>query len=303
MATLSLGFSRYCTAPVAALLVLCFFAWPGRAAAQTELTLHADPVPIITVQINGVSVNLEVDTQSSEGVVMINSATARRLQLRPAMIGRLRIGVDGSDTMLNGRIARPSITFPNGDEVPAVVGIFGVPVSRRADGVIGADTLPYETVTIVLGEAALAERSIVLPALTTGSWRARSQVGGRDYVLGFHLERDATVFNRRASALLDQAGLLHPQGALVEATAVLGLTTAMQPVRTDLRVEGLALGTTLARVNGPLLGAIEEDALVVRAPDPTPSQPAIFLGREALSRCASITSSRTARTLTLRCED
>jgi hypothetical protein len=286
---------------VAALLALCVCIWPNGAAAQTELVLQAAPVPIITVQIDGMSVNLEVDTQSPEGVVMINSATARRLGLRPAIFGRLRVGVDGSETELNGRVARPSITLPDGHEVRAVVGIFGVPVSSRADGVIGVDTLPYEAVTIVLGETAPAERTIVLPTLNPGSWRARAQVNGRDYVIGLHLERGATVFNRRASALLDEAGLLHADGALVEGTAILGLTTTMQPVRTDLRIEGLALGTTLARINGPLLGAIEEDALIVTATAPTPSEPAVFLGREALSRCSSITSSRSERTLTLRC--
>lgn len=284
---------------VAAVLALC--AWPNRAAAQTELTLRADPVPIVTVQINGVPVTLEVDTQSAQGAVIIDRTTARRLQLRPAVFGRMRVGIDGSDTMIEGRVARPSIRFADGAEVRAVVGIFDTPVSGRADGVIGVDTLPYETVAIVLGDAASAERSIVLPALAPGTWRTRSQVAGQDYVLGFHLERGATVINRRASDLLDEAGLLQAEGDLVEATTILGLTTATQPVRTDLRIEGLALGTTLARVNTPLLGAIEEGALVVTAPEPTTSQPAIFLGREALSRCSSITSSRSARTLTLRC--
>ncbi len=120
-------------------------------------------------------------------------------------------------------------------------------------------------------------------------------------MVGFHLQRGATVINRRASALLDRAGLLHAEGDLVQATAALGLTTAMQPVRTDVRTEGLALATTLALVNAPLLGAIEEDALIVATHAPAPSLPAIFLGREALSRCSSITSSRSAQTLTLRC--
>jgi|CXWL01.1.fsa_nt_gi hypothetical protein len=285
----------------AALSAFCLCAWPNRAAAQTDLTLRADPVPIVRVQINGAPVNLEVDTQSADGVVMMNSAFARRLGLTPAMFGRMRVGVDGSDAMLVGRIARPSITLADGNEVRAVVGIFGVPVSSRADGVIGIDTLPYETVTIILAEAASAERSVVLPTLAPGSWRTRSQIGGRDYIIGFHLQRGATVINRRASDVLDGAGQLQANGGLVEATAILGLTTAMQPVRTDLRVEGLTLGTTLARVNSPLLGAIEEDAIVVTAAGPALSQPAIFLGREALSRCSSMTSSRSAQTLTLRC--
>lgn len=287
--------------PVAALLALCALVWPSGASAQAELTLHANPVPIVTVEINGVPMNLEVDTQSAQGMIVVNTAVARRIGLRPSMFGRVRIGVDGSDTMLAGRTTRPSVAFLNGTEARTVVGIFGVPVSSRADGVIGVDALPYDTVTIVLGQAAPAERSIVLPALAPGSWRARSQVGGQDYIVGFHLERRETVINRRASGLLDQAGLLQAHGDLVEATTILGLTTAIQPVRTNLRIEGLALGPTLARVNAPLLGAIEEGAVVVTSTEPASSQPAIFLGREALSRCSSITSSRRARTLTLRC--
>lgn len=301
MASLFLAFGRAKLAGWALIAALCAWVWPSGAAAQTELTLRADPVPIVTVEINGVPVNLEVDTQSAQGVVVINTATARRLGLRPAMLGRMRIGIDGSDTMVVGRVARPSIVFPGGAQVRAVVGIFGVPVSNRADGVIGVDTLPYETVTIVLGDATPAERSIVLTTLNPGSWRTRSQVGGHTYVIGFHLERAATVFNRRASDVLDQAGLLHAEGDIVQGATILGLTTAMQPVRTDVRVEGLALGTTLARIDVPLLGALEEDAVVVTASTAPSSSPAIFLGREALSHCASITSSRSARTLTLRC--
>ena len=284
---------------LAAVLALCFA--PRAVAADATLTLRAEPVPVVDVEINGIAVRLEVDAQASDGVVMMNTATAQRLGLRPATFGRMRVGVDGGDAMLVGRVARPSIRFLDGRELRAVVGIFGVPVSGRADGVIGAGALPYDLVTVVLGPPTTGERVIVLPMIAPGSWRTRTQIEGRDFVVGFHFERPATVINRRASALLDEAGLLQNSGGLVQARAILGLTTAMQPVHTQLRVHGLALGTTLARVDAPLLGPVEEGAIVVTAPTRAPSLPAVFLGREALSRCSSMIACRREMTLTLHC--
>ena len=90
-------------------------------------------------------------------------------------------------------------------------------------------------------------------------------------------------------------------GELTREPVILGLTTMMQPVRTILTIEGLALGTTLARTRAPLLGALDEDTIVVTAPSGNPTPPAVTLGRAALSACSSISVNRRARQLTLRC--
>lgn len=272
----------------------------GAASAQTAVTLNAEPVPIIEVQINGAPVRLEVDTNAG-AYVMMERAVAERLRLRPMLLQRFRVGVDGSDQMLNGRVARSTLRFANGAETELSVGIFGVPVSSRADGVIGPGALPYDVVTITLSEPQPGETDIVLPLGDPSSWRGRAQVAGEDYVIGMHLERPQTVINRRASRSLDATGLLEESGELVETRAILGLTTAMQPVRTSIKLDGLPLGETLARINSPLLGAVEPDALVVTAPQEESSVPALFLGRQALSRCSSLRADRQASTLTLRC--
>lgn len=284
----------------ALILVFALICSVGAASAQTALTLRADPVPIIEVEINGAPVRLEVDTNAG-AYVMMERAVAERLRVRPFPLRRFRVGVDGSDEMLNGRVARSTLRFANGAETELTVGIFGVPVSSRADGVIGPGALPYDVVTIVLGAPQSGETDIVLPLSDPSEWRGRAQVAEEDYVIGMHLERPQTVINRRASRSLDAAGLLEESGALVETRAVLGLTTTMQPVRTSITLSGLPLGDTLARINSPLLGAVEADALVVTGSAEESSVPALFLGRQALSRCSSLRADRRARTLTLRC--
>lgn len=272
----------------------------GAAWAQTSITLRADPTPIVEVQINGTPVRLEVDTNAG-AYVMMERSVAERLRVRPFPLRRFRVGVDGSDQMLNGRVAYPTLRFANGAEAELTVGIFGVPVSSRADGVIGPGALPYDVVTIELGAPQAGETDIVLPLPDSTEWRGRTEVAGENYVIGLHLERPQTVINRRASRSLDAAGLLETSGALVETRAVLGLTTAMQPVRTSITLMGLPLGDTLARINSPLLGAVEADAIVIIAAPEEGSMPALFLGGQALSRCSSLRADRGASTLTLRC--
>ena len=70
----------------------------------------------------------------------------------------------------------------------------------------------------------------------------------------------------------------------------------------DASLEGLALGPTFARTNSPLLGALEEDAIVVEAEGNAPP-PGLTLGRAALrdAGCSSISVDRRTRRLTLTC--
>src|SRR6185503_9183052 len=98
------------------------------AAAQTSITLNADPVPIVEVQINDRPVRLEVDPRFPRGLAMSNAA-AERLHVRRVPVLAVRVGIDGSDATLRGRIARPRIVFPGGAEMDtesrrAFAGIF-----------------------------------------------------------------------------------------------------------------------------------------------------------------------------------
>ena len=131
-------------------------------------------------------------------------------------------------------------------------------------------------------------------------WAPEMDVGGERVRLLFALEDRRSVFNRAASRRFDHSGGITASGELAEAPLMLGLRTLMQPVETALAVEGLPIAPAYARTNAPLLGATEEDAIVVRA-DTEETPPSIMLSRAALAGCSSMRVERRTRRMTLRC--
>lgn len=278
------------------LAAVCFAA---SAAAQTSITLTADPVPIVEAEINGRPVRLEVDPRMPD-MLALSTPAAERLGVRRIPFAAVGVGIEGGGSM-RGRIARPRISFGQ-RAARNFAGIFGVPVSTRADGVVGPGSLPYDIITINLGPAPAQARQIVFPLEDADIWYSTAQVGGETLQIEFALADDASVFNRSAARLFDRAGAIPSAGDLIETPVILGLSTMMQPVTTQLTLEGLALGPTFARTNSPLLGALEEDAIVVEAEGNAPP-PNLVLGRAALrdAGCSSISVDRRTRRLTLTC--
>lgn len=285
-------------------VVLFALACALPAEAQTSITLNADPVPIIDAEINGRPVRLEVDLRFPRGVAM-SQAAAERLRVRRVPFLGIGLAMEGSSAILSGRLARPRIVFPGGAELDtestrAFAGIFPAPVSIRADGVIGPGALPYDVVTIVLGPEPDNGRDIVFALEDTDEWRPIVDVGGERVGILFGLGDRVSIFNRAASRRFDHTGAITSSGALAETPTILGLRTLMQPVDTALAVDGLPIAPAYARTNAPLLGATEEDAIVVRA-ETEETPPAIMLGRAALAGCSFIRMERRAQRMTLRC--
>lgn len=266
-------------------------------AQPSAITLRADPAPIVEAEINGRPVRLEIDLRVPDNLIL-SSAAADRLGVQRVPFVAIRVGVVGGGTM-RGRVARPRLVFGR-EDARALSGVFPAPVSTRADGVIGPGVLPYDIITIVLGPETPGMRDIVWALDSADVWRPQIDIGGHDTALYFDVANPASIFNMTAARTFDDAGLIHAAGELREAPLFLGLRTNMQPVTTNLTVEGLGLGTTLARTNAPLLGALEEDAIVVEAQG-TPAPPHLSLGREALAHCAYIRVERRTRRMTLRC--
>lgn len=281
---------------LAFLAALCYAA---PSVAQTSITLNADPAPIIDAQINGRAVRLEVDARMPD-MLALSTTAAERLGVRRVPFVAIGVGIEGGGSM-RGRLARPRINF--GERAARnMAGIFPAPVSTRADGVIGPGSLPYDIVTINFGDSARATRALTFPLEDPDLWYASAQVGGVDVQLLFDVTNDATVLNRPLVRQLDRDGAIPADGELAERPVILGLSTLMQPVRTDLTVSGLALGPTYARTVSPLLGALEADAFVVEA-EASEVPMRLALGRAALLQagCASISVNRRTRQLTLRC--
>jgi len=274
-------------------------SFAGPAWAQDSITLQAAG-PIIDAEINRRPVRLEVDLRFFRALALSTEA-AERLRVRRIPFAGARIGIEGSDDTLSGRIARPRVVFEGEEDERAFAAIFGVPVTRRADGVVGPGVLPYNTIIVRLGPDQPGARDIVFPMEDVDVWRVNAEVGGETLQVMFDVSAAPTIFNRTASRLFDRPGGLVPVGDVVRLPLILGLETMMQPVDTELTVAGLDLGATYARTNAALLGATEPDAIVSETQARNPPPPIITLGRDALSTCSSITVDRRARTLTLRC--
>lgn len=281
------------------LTFLAFLCFAAPAAAQTAITLRAEPAPIVNAEINGRPVRLEVDLRFPRGLAL-SAAAAERLRVRQLPLMAIGIGIEGSESTLRGRLARPRLLF-EGRAARAFAGIFPVPVTTRGDGVIGPGALPYDVITIELNPEPPGAQDIVLPLEDADDWTTVVEVGGEQVRVNFNLVSSASVFNRTAARLFDAAGAIPAAGNLAETPLILGLRTMMQPVDTDLSVRGLPVRPAFARTNAPLLGALEDDALVVAADSGQAPPPIITLGRSALSRCAFIRVDRRAQQLTLRC--
>lgn len=283
---------------VVAALLAATLAAPAAAQSTVTLDASAGVSPLVEGQINGQPVRLEVELRMFDALALSNAA-AERLRVRRLPLAALRVGVEGSDAAIRGRVARPRFHIA-GQPARAFAGIFPAPVSARADGVIGPGALPQSIITVVLREEPEGARDIVFALADPDIWEAEAQVGGQTLRVFFTLAREASVFNRPAARLFDSDGQIEAHGDLVEAPIALGLNTLMQPVRTELRVQGLPLAPAFARTNAPLLGATEPDAFVVSAETEAPP-PSVTLGRAAFSQCAWLRVDRRARTLTLRC--
>lgn len=269
------------------------------AVAQTSIMLDAGPAALVDAEINDRPVRLEIDPRMPD-MLMLSTPAAERLGVRRLPLAGVEVGIEGGGSM-RGRLARPRIEFGE-RSARNVAGVFPVPVSTHADGVIGPGSLPYDVITIRLAPDAPATRDIVFPLEDADIWHARASVGGETLRVMFDVANEASVLNRPAARLFDRRGAIPTAGDLAERPLILGLSTLMQPVTTDLTVEGLSLGPTFARTMSPLLGALEEDAIVVEG-EASETPPTLTLGRAALLQagCSSISVNRRAKRLTLRC--
>lgn len=276
-------------------LVLFLLSLPNVAVAQRQITLRADPIPIVDAQINGRPVRLEVDPRLPD-VLVLNPAAAERLNVRRVPFVGARVSID--DSYIRGRIARPRIEFGSAGASRATTGIFNLPATDRADGVIGPGVLPHDVIRVELGGG--SGRSIQFALANADIWEFPVDLGGLNLDVVFDLTSARSTFSRSASSRLDESGAIVAEGEHSEAPMLLGLRALTQPVQTSLAIQGLPLNSAVARTRSPLMGALDEETLVVVA-DGEESRPRLWVGREALANCASVSVDRRTRTLTLDC--
>lgn len=278
------------------LLLLATLCFATPALAQTSITLHADPVAIVDAQINGRPVRLEVDPRLPD-VLVLNPAAAQRLRVQRVPLVGARVSLD--DSYIRGRIARPRIEFGAAGASRATTGIFNVPATDRADGVIGPGVLPHDVIRIELSSGG-SGRTIQFPLADADVWQIEAELGGLNLQAVFDLNNTRSTFNRSASQRLDQSGAIVAEGELSEIAMLLGLRAQAQPVRTSLTLQGLPLNPAVARTRAPLAGALDDETLVVMA-EGEETRPRMWIGRGALASCSAISVDRRTRVLTAEC--
>ena len=136
---------------------------PVRAQAETprELVLPVGD-NVIEVLLNGAPVRLEV-TAEAFGPAVVNPALAERL----ALVADQRRGWRFGPVTVEGRSGRQEVDFGHARR-EVTVAWADAPVSSRADGMIGIHHLPYERVTLLLGEPRAGEQVERLPLRRAG---------------------------------------------------------------------------------------------------------------------------------------
>ncbi|MBI1251769.1 MAG: hypothetical protein GC189_09885 [Alphaproteobacteria bacterium] len=289
---------------VSLILKLCLGLTLCAAPAWADdLVLDASAgAPVIETEINGRPVRLLVDTRLPD-IAVINPAAAQRLRLRRVPLTSAAVGLDG-ESVLQGRIARPSIRFANGEQKRLLAGLFGVNAAARADGVIGPGGLPYDHVTIALRQGPRAAHAHVIALRTADVWEWRETIAGVDMTITFDVDRRETVFSRRAAERLVAHGTLAPHGAVSSMPFIIGVSITAQPVtaREGFSVSGFAPGPALAHTSQPLSVPQDADAIIVTGQSENEQPPPVNIGRAALSACSHIVSDREAKTLTVYCD-
>jgi hypothetical protein len=281
------------------LIALAVALAPGAARADA-IVLHATPIPVVDVQVNGRPARFEVDTTLPD-VAVINPAAAARLQVRPAPM--IRAAVTSDDLSITGRVARPRIVFSNGEASRSLAGLFGAPYRvGDLDGAIGPGVLPFDRVRIVLRPGGGGAHHRTLPLTAGESWRFAAPVGDAQGALVFNLARNESVLSRAATSLFERLALMTPTGDVSLTQYPLGLSTRTQPVRTAQTLAGFALGPTLARTTAPLLAPDGIDTVVVTPGGRERPVYEITLGREALAGCGEMIWERRTKRIVITCD-
>ncbi len=276
-------------------LALFILAAPLAAQGQTQITLDGAQNPIVEAEINGQPVRLEVDLRLPD-VLVLNPSAADRLRVRRVPFVAARVSLD--EAYIRGRIARPRIEFGAAGASRATTGIFNVPATSRADGVIGPGVLPHDIIRVELGGG--SGRQVQIPLENADLWDFEIQLADLAVDAVFDLSSRRSTFNRTASAQLDERGAIVANGEHTETPMLLGLRALTQPVETSLQVQGLSLNPAVARTRSPLMGELDQDTIFVVAEGDAP-RPRVWIGRGAFENCASITVNRRTRTLALDC--
>jgi hypothetical protein len=234
----------------------------------------------------------------------LSTPAAARLGVRRLPFAQARVSVDGGGGIEWPHRAPAASLRGRQRSARNIAGIFGVPAARAPMASSARASLPYDIITLRLRADAAVTRDIVLPLgrcrpvvhASASRRRNTARVVRRCNNDAQHSQspRGAFVRSRRRYSVAS--------GELVERPLILGLSSADATGHHRTHRSRPSARVAYARTISPLLGALEEDAIVAEG-EASDTPPSLTIGRVALQQagCSSISVNRRTRQLTLRC--
>jgi hypothetical protein len=265
----------------------------GAAAAPEERVLDLDGDYTIPVSIEGQAFTMMVDPDIGSSRVL-NGATAKKLALKPSMIGgRHMVGpvkLTANSNVLN-------YDFGDARDKKRTFWMVENAATTRADGLISASALPYKIVRFKLKASGQGEKLYSLP-LKDGGNNAILIINNVEIAVGFNLDRQATVATASTGLLLSEAYDGGFTGPAVATMIRFGVERPTRPMllKQALDVGGLPLNSVLVRVSDfgdatqiKDAESADGDEIIVTAGSKRKPRHQMELGRDFLSRCSTLT--------------
>jgi hypothetical protein len=330
--------------PLAATILLSL----APAAAASELKLSRSDEFVVVAEVNGEKLRLRVDP-AANGVIVLNRSAAERARLKEGPLNKealARIGlapaqaaaltsddkpVLGSSAQRTSQQATNVKTFAqlgplrawsrftveevriSGKRDAKLLTWFDEDVVNGVDGVISPAELPYDSVTLELGEPRGAEKnfefSLVYHPLSGFTYRLPVQ--GRDVVVKFSIWEDSTLATAAAGAVIADTHRGRWNGESRPHPIAMSVHRPVRPLvlGKPLSLGGFKLANFLVRHSDhrgdyalPSDVSTDPDEIIVTGyKDKQPARFTLTLGRDALSTCSRITYTHSSKRLSMRC--
>lgn len=282
---------------------------PATPAAAADLVVRASDNFIVPVMVKGHLVRLRVDPETPDYVI-VNRSAARRIGLRPTLLGGLYALV--GPVSLDGNSKAATLTH-QGRSVRKRFAWLDTDFIEGADGLISPAALPYERVIFELQPEAPGEvtSSFAMTYSTEYGLLFPMQVGGQAIEFQFSTLKPGSMATAAAGAHIAEAQGGAWAGEAISQLIEYGVHRPVRPLdlQRPLAIGWLPLGDFLVRTsdnlgNRNLPSEPSADPREIIVTGTRNRQNALYmltLGLDALRGCSRIVYERPPHRLTLRC--
>jgi hypothetical protein len=267
------------------------------------ITLTGDFLMPIT--INGLAMQLRIDPLIG-GHMVLNSASSAQLNIKPSMIGGVhRVGpvaVFAYSNVVN-------LQYGAVQEKKRIFRLKERAVSTIGDGIAAPAALDFKKVRLILRPEKSGETLVQLPLSKNGHHIALN-IDGQEVAAGFNLLLDETLASADTGLLLSnlQRGSFSDAPTKTEIRMGVERPVRMMTLGEPLKLDSLSLAKLLVRVSDfgdassiPAGARVDDDEIVVTGKSKKKPRHRLYLGRDFLKDCSSITYDFPARVVRLSC--